>query len=576
MDYTKMNTKYLDSLAIILPSMFSGEIELVLSRVALAAKWFNIFLYENPHARSLVGSTKKEEARRDEFEHDSNVMCRQIGIGAWGMATYAGMITAFWTTVFMFMSWIVEKKGRWLYGYRGLVFAMLVAYSVVVVGVCYVPFATWSVRHPRSRRQEQSQAQVVPEHQAIRGKGSGFCANEKTLTKTFRAGVLKHLSSEDYISFALYAITLVLSDLDEDDGENKFYAGKAGDVVKKLCMRKTYMNCAALEIPLDQLTDVAKLQVQVDKAINDEQQQQPQGPVVSNLFDYEVLDACVAHAFVDKGVNDLSKLIENPSIRECAICWNPHTNQVAVGLELKVLERLNPELKTNLIATVYLLALTNTINGVKWLRSHLSQVPLKAQTRFVNRTLLAQSFEDDRFFAADVVLKGADPKPRGDGATKSEMGKKLDARTGSASHLTGADAAATRTGSKSNLKGEDANHEAAPVVASPKSPKKGLFGRSKNDCVRYSFRKETETGTYSPTSSITGMILDICKRRLRTFIRTAPRRSWLSDPAVPDADVEVLPGSCTSQHGDCCLFDLLNTVHLICDSAPAIQVVHVG
>ncbi|KAF0720536.1 Aste57867_255 [Aphanomyces stellatus] len=518
MDFREMNTKYFDGLAIILPFLLAEELGVVLARVTLVIKWFSVFLHENTVVQMLVVDKSDDEASRSEFLNDARSMCKNIGVGAWDMTGIASAMTAVWTIFFLYQSYYVDLKSQGLEpgpaGLADTMFWSMVLYSITVIGLCYLPFTTWFggaqmtgddkymamlkscqtflVMHRLSTVQNELSVALRKEKAFRDGVpvGQHVSSEEKRILHSFRAGILKTLDKVDFVSFFLYTVSLALVDFEAHDGENAYYKAS----VKRLRHRANYMHCAKLEIPIDKLQDVEialfaaqaekdmdgigggiELTTETDDDVDKKKQRsdphsraiKTQGDLIESMYDVDVLDVTVGDSFVDKQVYDLRQVLENPSVRDVAVFRNPYTNQLVLGLELKMMERKDKRKVTTVFASIYLLAVTvvgtggvdryEIGNGPIFLRAAglekktlklegvdvlFEKVASKVFSRYIKRCALAMAHEQELFNDADDFLKGALPAPPPPPLSKRPS---MTRNTGSASHLDASEYRAANT-----------------------------------------------------------------------------------------------------------------------------------
>ncbi|RHY69598.1 hypothetical protein DYB26_007190 [Aphanomyces astaci] len=520
MDFTQMNTKNFDGLAIILPFLLAEELAVFLARVTLVIKWFSVFLHDNAVVQMLVDDNEpQEKASLSEFINDARTMCKSIGVGAWDMTGIASAMTAVWTIFFLYQSYYVDLKSQGLEpgppGLADTMFWSMVLYSVTIITLCALPFTSWfggavaddkytamlkscqtfMMMNRLSTVQQEVSLALRKEIARQRGVpvGQHVSSEEKRVLRSFRAGILKTLDKADFVSFFLYTICMALVDFEAPDGENAYYrdtsnGGKVPTSIKRLRHRGTYTHCTKLEIPIDQLqaVEIALFNasaaryddVDVVDASSSPSKEKAQGAVVSSMYDVVVLDTTVGASFIDKQVYDLSQVLDNPSVRYHAVYRNPYTNQLVLGLEMKMMERRDKlrQTTTNVLGSVYLLAVTNAQNqfeignGPIFLRgAGLEKKTLKLEAvdllfervggrvlpRYIRRCTLAMHHEATLFAQADDYLRGnlhaAPPTSQGSSTTTSlsrkgsTSGPEPSRSTGSASHLTASDYRTAKT-----------------------------------------------------------------------------------------------------------------------------------
>ncbi|RHY30046.1 hypothetical protein DYB32_004661 [Aphanomyces invadans] len=399
MDFTQMNTKNFDGLAIILPFLLAEELAVFLARVTLVIKWFSVFLHDNAVVQMVVDdSGPNDKTSLTEFVNDARTMCKSIGVGAWDMTGIASAMTAVWTIFFLYQSYYVDMKSQGMEpgppGLANTMFWTMVLYSVAIITLCALPFTSWfggavqsdekymamlkscqafMMMYRLSNVQQEVSVAIRKEIARQRGVpvGQHVSTEEKRLLRSFRAGILKTLDKTDFVSYLLYTICMALVDFEAPDGENAYYrdtsTGKGPATIKRLRHRSTYTHCTKLEIPIDQLQTVeialfnASMSSYDDVDVIDTSVDKAHGAVVPSMYELDVLDSTVGASFLDKQVYELSQVLENPSVRDVAVYRNPYTNQLVLGLEMTMMERRDKQRQTttNVLGSVYLLAITN-------------------------------------------------------------------------------------------------------------------------------------------------------------------------------------------------------------------------
>ncbi|KDO28021.1 hypothetical protein SPRG_20183 [Saprolegnia parasitica CBS 223.65] len=507
LDFANMNTKTFDALAIILPYLLNEELSVMLSRMTLVISWFGIFRHENSimhffEHKFLATDTRVEHATRTEVVNNAEKMCKDIGVGAVDMSSVASLLTAVWTINFLYQSYYVDTKGSGgAPGPAGLADTMfwgMVLYSFTIIILSYLPFSSWVGGVPVQDEKYQAmlsscrsfllmdRLSVLQLHISDAVRDAQHHASEtlvsheeKRLIRQLRGEIIKHLDASSFVSYVLYSVSLAVVRLGEERIEKL-------DKIEPLRARVTYKYCSKLLIPLEKFeeTEVAmaalvQAGVKTCDSGDDEETLRASeagglinlynardGAVISSLFEFEVLDTKVQHAFMDKGVVSLSSLIENPLVRDAQVYWNPQLNHVVLGLEIKVMEDYTAKNAHDRIVFASLYLAANTTRESKYEIGHggiyiksdmlsrkdislgpvdgpvtvYQKVPGRARSRFLNRCFLAATDDHESCYHPDVVFGGAAPR-KGTFVQRrpSAMGYPTMSvsRTGSASHMTG-------------------------------------------------------------------------------------------------------------------------------------------